>query len=149
MNLAAPSPGAAGPVPPGSPAPLPVVAPAPAVAPPKPIVQPIAQPSARTPEARPQAAPAQRAQHKRHAAAPAHESAAPPAAHHTPETVQAKFLTVKREYQSFKTQYGGVLEDQWNAIANELTYGKANKFERVDAMLDSLRREMARVKSGG
>ena len=67
----------------------------------------------------------------------------------TPESVQAKFRTVKGEYTAFKTQYGSVLEDKWNAIASEITFGKVDKFDKVDAMLDSLRREMAHVRSGG
>ena len=31
----------------------------------------------------------------------------------------------------------------------EITFGKADKFDKVDAMLDALRREMAKVKAGG
>jgi len=68
---------------------------------------------------------------------------------HTPEQVQAKFRTVKGEYTTFKSQYGSVLEDKWNAIASEITFGKADKFDKLDAMLDSLRHEMAKVKAGG
>jgi hypothetical protein len=56
---------------------------------------------------------------------------------------------VRSEYAQFKSQYGEVLEDKWNAIASEITFGKADKFEKVDAMLDALRREMARVRAGG
>jgi hypothetical protein len=67
----------------------------------------------------------------------------------TPEQVQAKFRTLKGEYASFKSQYGPVLEDKWNAIATEITFGKADKFDKVDAMLDALRREMAKVRAGG
>ena len=70
-------------------------------------------------------------------------------ASHTPEQVQAKFRTVKSEYFAFKSQYGSVLEDKWNAIASEITFGKADKYDKVDAMLDSLRHEMAKVKAGG
>jgi hypothetical protein len=76
--------------------------------------------------------------------------AAPPAvARHTPEQVQAKFRTVKGEYATFKSQYGSVLEDRWNTIASEITFGKADKFDKLDAMLDSLRHDMAKVRSGG
>jgi serine/threonine-protein kinase len=75
--------------------------------------------------------------------------APPPQQQHTPNEVQAKFRTVRSEYSQFKSQYGAVLEDKWNAIASEITFGKADKFEKVDAMLDSLRREMARVRGGG
>ena len=67
----------------------------------------------------------------------------------TPDQVQAKYRTVKGEYAAFKSQYGAVLEDKWNAIASEITFGKADKFDKVDAMLDALRREMAKVRAGG
>jgi eukaryotic-like serine/threonine-protein kinase len=77
----------------------------------------------------------------------------PPAPHalrsRTPDQVQAKYRTVKGEYTAFKSQYGAVLEDNWNAIASEITFGRADKFDKVDAMLDNLRREMAKVKAGG
>jgi hypothetical protein len=91
------------------------------------------------------------APHKKHPAAVVHETAAPPSPpspQHSPDAVQAKFRVVKQEYQSFKKQYGAVLEERWNAIASEITFGKADKYEKVDAMLDSLRREMAHVKDG-
>jgi serine/threonine-protein kinase len=67
----------------------------------------------------------------------------------SPDQVQAKFRALKGEYNAFKSQFGGVLEDRWNSIANEITFGKADKYEKVDAMLDSLRKEMQRVKNGG
>jgi serine/threonine protein kinase len=76
-----------------------------------------------------------------------------PASHlatlHTPEAVQAKFQKVRGEYLAFRAQYGGVLEEKWNGIASEITYGKADKYERVDALIEALRREMARVRAGG
>ena len=34
-------------------------------------------------------------------------------------------------------------------LATEITFGKADKFDKVDAMLDALRREMAMVRAGG
>ncbi|MEO6951102.1 MAG: serine/threonine-protein kinase [Polyangia bacterium] len=68
---------------------------------------------------------------------------------HTPEAVQAKFQKVRSEYLAFRAQYGGVLEEKWNGIASEITFGKADKYERVDALIDALRHEMARVRSGG
>jgi serine/threonine protein kinase len=67
----------------------------------------------------------------------------------TPDQVQAKYRAIKGEYGAFKSQYGAVLEDKWNAIAAEITFGKADKFDKVDAMLESLRREMAKVRAGG
>jgi serine/threonine protein kinase len=74
---------------------------------------------------------------------------AAPSGKHSPDAVQAKFQKVKTEYSSFKSQYGGVLEDRWNAIATEITFGKGDKFAKVDQMLDQLRKEMAKVKAGG
>ena len=93
----------------------------------------------------------ERSRHHEHGSrvASAKSAAASRAATHSPEQVQAKFRTIKSEYAAFKTQYGSVLEDKWNAIASEITFGRADKYEKVDAMLDALRREMARVKSGG
>ncbi len=90
--------------------------------------------------------------HKRHPTGRelAHDSSPqPPVSKHSPEAVQAKYGKVRQEYVSFKTQYGSVLEERWNAIANEITFGKADKFDKVDAMLESLRKEMSKVKSGG
>jgi hypothetical protein len=62
--------------------------------------------------------------------------------------VQEKFRAVKAEYDLFKGEYGSVLEEKWNAIANEIAFGKADKFDKVDAMLDALTREMATVRAG-
>jgi serine/threonine protein kinase len=78
-----------------------------------------------------------------------HTVASRPEPTKSPEQVQAKFKTVKSEYATFKTQYGAVLEDRWNAIASEITFGKGDKFAKVDQMLDQLRKEMAKVRSGG
>jgi serine/threonine protein kinase len=129
--------------------------------PPKPVVTPLEPPikpvvTALPPAPAPQAVsapPASRARVKR-AVKPVKVAASHPAPPHvvqthTPEQVQAKFRTVKSEYSAFKSQYGAVLEDKWNAIATEITFGKADKFEKVDAMLDALRHEMARVRAGG
>ena len=80
-----------------------------------------------------------------HAARVAERSAPP---HTSADAVLHKFRTVRQEYASFKSQYGSVLEDRWNAIANEITFGKGDKFGKVDQMLDSLRHEMQRVRSG-
>ncbi len=74
---------------------------------------------------------------------------APPHLLATPESIQAKFRQVRIEYNGFKTQYGAVLEEKWNAITFEITYGKGDKFARVDAMLDALRRDMSLIKAGG
>ena len=66
------------------------------------------------------------------------------------DAVEAKFKTVKHEYDSFKGEYGGRLEAQWNAITNEIAFGHGDtKYDKVDAMLDKLRREMTMVRDGG
>jgi hypothetical protein len=83
------------------------------------------------------------------APAPPVAAPAPAPAKRSPEAVQAKYMAVHQEYVAFKREYGGILEEKWTAIVNEVTYGKANKFERLDAMLDSLRKDMGKVKSGG
>jgi hypothetical protein len=56
---------------------------------------------------------------------------------------------VKKEYASFKAQYGARFEERWNQIAFENTFGKADKYDKMDALLDALRRDMAHVRSGG
>jgi serine/threonine-protein kinase len=134
--------------------PAPVVEPVAPAPPSPPVVTAITPPPATAPAPAPAAPPAPatpsapRAKSKRAAAAKEKPSAAPPpapTAHHSPEAVQAKFRTVKQEYASFKSQYGSVLEERWNAIANEITFGKADtKYDKVDGMLDGLRREMAK-----
>ncbi|MSP59115.1 MAG: serine/threonine protein kinase [Myxococcales bacterium] len=66
------------------------------------------------------------------------------------ESVEAKFRTVKHEYDGFKGEYGARLESQWNAITSEMVFGKGDtKYDKLDAMLDTLRREMGKVRSGG
>ncbi len=76
--------------------------------------------------------------------------AAPPQAHRGHEAVEAKFRTVKQEYDAFKGEYGSRLEAQWDAIKREAVLGKGDeKYEKVDAMLDKLRRDMAKIRDGG
>jgi hypothetical protein len=66
------------------------------------------------------------------------------------ESVEAKFKTVKHEYDAFKGEYGPRLEGQWNAITKQITFGSGEtKYEKLDGMLDSLRKEMSRVRDGG
>jgi serine/threonine protein kinase len=88
-------------------------------------------------------------EHHHPKAPPKHVVASRSEAGPSPEAVQAKFKTVKSEYTAFKTQYGAVLEDRWNAIASEITFGKGDKYAKVDQMLDQLRKEMAKVRAGG
>ncbi|HEY3355949.1 MAG TPA: protein kinase, partial [Polyangia bacterium] len=73
--------------------------------------------------------------------------AAPAPAGH--ERVEAKFRAVRREYGDFKKAYGARLEPEWNAVLFLATYGKGDKYERLDGLIDKLRAEMGRVKKGG
>ena len=64
-------------------------------------------------------------------------------------SVEAKFKTIKQQYDAFKNEYGPRLESDWNAIASEIAFGKGEeKFARVDEMLDGLERRMAKVRGG-
>ena len=64
--------------------------------------------------------------------------------------VEGKFSTVRREYESFRKEYGPRLESDWNSITSEITFGKGTgKYAKVNSMLESLRRSMAKVRSGG
>ena len=64
--------------------------------------------------------------------------------------VEGKFRVITREYEDFRKQYGQRLESQWNAISEEINFGKpGEKYVRVNAMLDALRREMRRERAGG
>jgi serine/threonine-protein kinase len=66
----------------------------------------------------------------------------------SPERVEAKFRAVRREYADFKKAYGARLEPEWNAVLFLATYGKADKYERLDGLIDKLRAEMARARKG-
>ncbi len=79
---------------------------------------------------------------------PVEKTSDPSPSKHSADAVQAKFQKLRSEYAAFKGQYGPVLEERWNAIASEITFGKADKFEKVDGMLDALRREMGKVRDG-
>jgi hypothetical protein len=120
-----------------------VVAPPPVKEAPKPkaVVTPLPEPPPSKGSSKPRHGPA------RVAKAEPSEAPAPKRTH---DQVEAKFKTVKHEYDSFKGEYGGRLESQWNAITNAMVFGSGDaKYEKVDAMLDSLRREMAKVRDGG
>lgn len=65
-----------------------------------------------------------------------------PAKKSSPEAVEEKFRSVRKEYTAFRNHNGPVLEERWQAIVNEVTFGKADKYERIDTMLDALRKEM-------
>lgn len=125
-------------------------APAPARIP-EPVVTPLTTAPARSVVQPPAPAPTPSPKGLHHAGARHKVVAVKPVvkAPRTPEQVQAKYRTVKGEYSAFKSQYGAVLEDKWNAIATEITFGRADKFDKVEAMLDALRREMAKVRAGG
>jgi hypothetical protein len=113
--------------------------PVPAPLVPAPVVEPLRPPPPSEPTPR-------RPERRRHVASVAPREPTP---RRSPEAVQNKYQTVKREYAAFKKQYGAVLEERWTAIASEITFGKSDKFTKVDAMLDALRKEMAKVRSGG
>jgi serine/threonine-protein kinase len=108
--------------------------------PPKVAPPPEPEPPAQEPEPEPAV---QTVKVSEHHHKPKPDKAKPAHAHHTPEDVQAKFHQVSGEYASFKSQYGGILEERWNAIASTINFGKNDRYEKVDAMLDELRREMA------
>jgi serine/threonine-protein kinase len=133
----------------------PPVTPSPVVTPPVVVPPPVVTPAPTPPPVVMPLAPAPQANAGEHHKHGHHDKSAHVAPHGnvTPEAVQAKFKKVRGEYGSFKSQYGGVLEERWNAIANEITYGRPGndqaKFEKVDQMLDSLRHEMQKVRDGG
>jgi serine/threonine protein kinase len=64
------------------------------------------------------------------------------------EKVEAKFRAVRREYADFKKAYGARLESEWSAVLFLATYGKADKYEKLDAMIDRLRAQMGKVRAG-
>ncbi len=110
----------------------------PAVVPPV-VTQPLPLPHVQAPDDR---------RSKRHSKEHGTKEKDASAATHSPDAVQAKFQKVRSEYGAFKSQYGAVLEERWNAVASEITFGKADKFEHVDKLLDGLRHEMAHVRDG-
>jgi hypothetical protein len=64
------------------------------------------------------------------------------------ERVEAKFRAVRTEYADFKKAYGNRLESEWSAVLFLATYGKADKYEKLDGMIDRLRSQMSRVRAG-
>jgi serine/threonine protein kinase len=66
----------------------------------------------------------------------------------SPERVEAKFRAVRGEYADFKKAYGARLESEWSAVLFLATYGKADKYEKLDGMIDRLRAQMSRVRKG-
>ncbi len=84
----------------------------------------------------------------RHAGARAHRPQREPAARRpSSATVERKFSRINGEYSRFKSEYGAVLDGRWNAIAHEAAFGKSEKIQRLDVMLDALRRAMAAVRA--
>lgn len=65
----------------------------------------------------------------------------------TPQSVDAKFKEVRSEYDVFRKNFGRRLEDHWQQILQDAALGRRD--QHVDEMLDQLRRDMRRVKSGG
>ncbi|MBI5479815.1 MAG: serine/threonine protein kinase [Deltaproteobacteria bacterium] len=66
----------------------------------------------------------------------------------SPEKVEAKFRAVRGEYADFKKAYGARLESEWSAVLFLATYGKADKYEKLDGMIDRLRAQMGKVRKG-
>ena len=59
--------------------------------------------------------------------------------------VLSKFRRVEAQYKKFKARYGGRLESRWQAILNAAVYSGADKYNRLDKMLDSLVRQMRAI----
>jgi serine/threonine protein kinase len=68
----------------------------------------------------------------------------------TPAQVQAKFRQVRGEYQAFTRAYGRRLDQDWQQILFANTYGTMDqgRYQRLNEMLDVLRRKMREVREG-
>jgi serine/threonine-protein kinase len=81
-------------------------------------------------------------------AAPPPAAPSPPPA--SPAQIEAKYRAVHREYEDFKRAFGSRLEPDWHRILEQYTFGQGGeRYQRVDTMLDDLRREMTRIRGGG
>jgi eukaryotic-like serine/threonine-protein kinase len=69
----------------------------------------------------------------------------------SPAAVQAKFRQVRTEYLQFQRSYGKLLDGEWQQILFANTYGNMDesKYERLNDMLDDLRRRMKKTRDGG
>ncbi len=69
----------------------------------------------------------------------------------SPAQVQAKFKQVRAEYLQFTRSYGHRLDHEWQQILFSNTYGNMDqtKYQRLNDMLDGLRRQMKAVREGG
>jgi hypothetical protein len=65
----------------------------------------------------------------------------------TPQSVESKFKQVGQEYTEFKKNFGARLEDRWQQILQEASLGRRD--QHLDDLLNQLRREMGRIRSGG
>ncbi len=63
--------------------------------------------------------------------------------------VLAKYMRVKRQYVAFKAKYGERLERYWIRIARTAVYSGADRYKRLDRLLDDLAVRMARVRRSG
>jgi len=59
------------------------------------------------------------------------------------EALGATFIRVKQEYGDFKERYGLILDEQWIALASEITVDGPDYVARIDDLLDGLRDAMA------
>jgi hypothetical protein len=68
----------------------------------------------------------------------------------SPVQVQQKFRQVRGEYQAFTRSYGRRLDPEWQQILFANTYGNMDqgRYQRLNDMLDTLRRRMREVREG-
>jgi hypothetical protein len=66
----------------------------------------------------------------------------------TPAQVEARYRAVRLEYEEFKRTFGPRLEPSWRRIVAAFAQ-PGTKTKRLGALLDDLRRDMARVRAGG
>jgi hypothetical protein len=68
----------------------------------------------------------------------------------TQAEVETKYRAVRREYDDFRQAYGERLSPSWHRILEQNTFGQGpDRYQRVNALLDELRREMNRVRQNG
>ena len=118
-----------------------VIEPPPVVTPLPPVASAKPEPRAPRPEREPASKP-------RHAVKATREEPAELAPAPSKDAVETKFRVVKRDYDVFKGEYGSRLDGSWNAVMHEMVFGKGDdKYERVNSLLDSLRRDMSRART--
>lgn len=61
------------------------------------------------------------------------------------QSVEAKFRQVGQEYAQFKKGFGAQLEGKWQQVLQEVAL---RRYQHVDEMLNQMRKDMARIRSG-